>query len=170
MRHTVGSVWGFRTNWLASRVKKVHKGQLAGKGKDLLEICDRYRFHWQDVCSSEQLNALNIVGSELSAEVVPELQALDMWNEKKIIRFIFPTDEHPDGLRVRYKGEDAAKLIREFGWRKRKRGTNIANSLSAAGTAGTEEPPAKTRKIIAAAAGGKAGAGGKGKKGVLPHQ
>ena len=44
LKRTAGNAWGFRFNWLASRVKKVNKGQLAGKEKDLLELCKRYRF------------------------------------------------------------------------------------------------------------------------------
>ena len=110
------------------------------------------------MCSSERLNALKMVGSELPVEAVPELQVLDMQCGKRIMRFIFPTEEHPDGLRVRYEGKDAAKLLREFGWRKRKRGTDTTSSSSTSDTAGAEESPAKIKKIIAAAAKMKIGA------------
>ena len=41
-----GKRLGIRTNWLAGRVKKINKEQLAGKEKDLLELCLRYKFRW----------------------------------------------------------------------------------------------------------------------------
>ena len=93
--------------------------------------------------------------------MVPELQALDMRNGSEIMRFLFPTNEHPDGLRVKYKGKDVARLVKEFGWRKRERGKHASSSSSAAGSGRSEEPSAKIRKTTAEVAGRKEGAGSK---------
>ena len=118
LRRAAGRTWGFRTSWLAGKVKKIGKVQLTNREKELLELCKRYRFLWQQTCGLERLNALKMVGSELPAEAVPELLALDMKSGKEILRFIYPTPEHPDGLRVRYKGKDAAKLLGVLGGRR----------------------------------------------------
>ena len=54
-----------------------------------------------------------------------------MFNGKEVVHFLYPTTDHPQVLRIVYDGKDAAKLLKEFGWKKRRRISSTTSSLSA---------------------------------------